>query len=202
MSLPTWVNMPEASFERQHGNRLRPSRFYLNGSLIRALRPVLILSSVDKAVAEKPLTLELALPLPRRLRFYLFGATQHSSERQVGTFRVQLTSGLPAPKPGRYVFDRSEQIRPILIGHAAEPRVFIIWDADLHDAGDGFPFSKGIQAPPDMVWRAAARGTAEGVRQLRTGASEVVVAARPEHLIEALSRRVQLSNSALLNAAG
>lgn len=153
---------------------------------------------MEAAVQKKPMILDLEIPLPRRLRFYVFEATQHSSERQPGTFRVQLTSGLPSNAPNRLVFDRGGQVRPILIGLVIELNVFIIWDAELHDSAGGFPYSKGVQAPPDIVWAALASGLSEGSRRLRSGAMEAIVASRPEYLGAALARRISLSNRSLI----
>ena len=84
-------------------------------------------------------------------------------------------------------FDRTGNIRPVLMGYHPDWRLFILWDADLHDLGDGFPYSKNVQAPPDIVWGALARGLDLGSRRLKKPPiTETIVAARPLYLAEAL----------------
>jgi hypothetical protein len=79
--------------------------------------------------------------------------------------------------------------------------VYILWDAEQQDARGGFPFSKGIQAPPDAVWEALARGMSSGTRQLRSGVTETIIIARPEFLARALVDRVNASNGDLVREA-
>jgi hypothetical protein len=199
-SPPAWLTMSPSEFEDEFRPTQNASSAYLHRVLIRALSG----SSLDRIpedeqLTRKPLVLELAPSLPSRLRFYVYKATQHASERQQGTFKVQLTRGVPANRGSRRLyFDRSGGIRPILVGYHVDLRLFILWDADLHDSGDGFPFSKNVQAPPDVVWRAVARGLATGRRTLkRPAATEEIVVARPLRLAEALELRIRLSNAAL-----
>jgi hypothetical protein len=111
---------------------------------------------------------------------------------------VQLTSGIPHPGSTRLHFDRTCNIRPILAGYHPDWRLLILWDADLHDLGDGFPYSKNVQAPPDIVWGALAHGLARGPRRLKKPPlTETIVAARPRQLAEALELRIRLSNQTL-----
>ncbi|MFC3982709.1 hypothetical protein [Streptosporangium jomthongense] len=150
----------------------------------------------------KPLLLECRIPLPRQLRFYLYSVTQHASERQVDTFKIQLTSGNPVNGESgkRFTFDRTGGIRPILIGYHADLRVFILWDAELHDAQGGFAFSSSCQAPPDLIYSAVTHGLAIAERPLkRLARTEEMLASRPERLIEAIEKRIALSNKSLLD---
>ncbi|MGW2029782.1 hypothetical protein [Streptomyces sp. NPDC001811] len=175
---------------------------YFGKALARALRDHLSVVPTEDALRTKPLLLRLKPPLPLRLRVYIFRATQHISERQEGAFRVQLTTKTnplagDLPKP-RYKFERTDNVRCMLIGYNPELRTFIIWDADLHDA-TGFTYSSGVQAPPGVVFKALAAGIAESKRTLkRSPRAETIIAARPERLAEAIERRVDLSIEALL----
>lgn len=197
---PDWVALDEDEFQDRYRPARNATRSFLHRVLLRALRPSVERWPSDDELQQKPLVVDLAAPLPYRLRFYIYEATQHASERQQGTFKVQLTTGVarPGSDSNRLYFDRTANVRPVLIGYHPDWRLFILWDADLHDLGDGFPFSKNVQAPPDIVWRAVARGLAQGTRRLRRPAvTETIVTARPPHLAEALKLRIRLSNQSL-----
>jgi hypothetical protein len=197
---PAWLTLPEQEFQERYRPARNATSSYLHRALLRALGPTATRVPTDQELSRKPLLLDLVSPLPSRLRCYLYEATQHASERQQGTFKVQLTVGVPHPEvnSGRLYFDRSDSIRPVLMGYHPDWRIFILWDADLHDLGDGFPYSKNVQAPPDVVWGALARGLAQGSRRLRRPpTTEAIVAARPSRLAEALKLRIRLSIQAL-----
>jgi hypothetical protein len=88
------------------------------------------------------------------------------------------------------------------MGYNSDLRAFILWDADLHDAPPGYSFSRGVQAPPGVVFRAVARGMAEEQRHLKDGNRvETIIVARPERLAEAIERRVDLSLASLRGGA-
>ena len=197
---PAWLTLPEDQFQGQYRPAHNATRSYLHRTLLRALGPAAERLPTEDELKQKPLVVALTTPLPSRLRFYVYEATQHASERQQGTFKVQLTSGVTGSGSDstRLYFDRTDNIRPVLVGYHFDWRLFILWDADLHDLSDGFPYSKNVQAPPDIVWSALARGLAQGSRRLKKPAiTETIVAARPLHLAEALELRIRLSNQAL-----
>jgi hypothetical protein len=197
---PNWVALDEDEFQDQYQPAHNATRSFLHRALLRALRASVERWPSDGELQEKPLVVDLVAPLPSRLRFYAYEATQHASERQQGTFKVQLTTGVahPGSDSKRLYFDRTNNIRPILTGYHMDWRLFIVWDADLHDLGDGFPYSKNVQAPPDIVWSALARGLAQGTRRLkRPAVTETIIAARPIYLAEALDLRIRLSNKSL-----
>ncbi|MFJ3586802.1 hypothetical protein ACIPPS_31865 [Streptomyces sp. NPDC090127] len=196
MEHPTWLTMDDEAFEAMPRGASAQSGPYLGQVLARALREHLAVVPGEESLRGKPILLRLRPPLPLRVRLYLFRATQHASERQAGTFRIQLTVGEPVPhsERRRFRFDRSDNVRCLLAGYHAELRTFILWDADMQDAGGGYPWSKGVQAPPSVVFGAVARGIAEEVRQLRRpNRVETIIAARSGHLAEAIERRVSLS---------
>ena len=195
---PAWLTLSEDEFQDEYRPEHNATRNYLHRALLRALGPAVEQLPTDNELKRKPLVVDLMPPLPSRLRFYLYEATQHASERQQGTFKVQLTSGVARAGSARLYFDRTDNVRPMLIGYHPDWRLFILWDADLHDLGDGFPYSKNVQAPPDIVWSALARGFAQGSRRLKRPAiTEMIVAARPLYLAQAVELRIRLSNQVL-----
>ncbi|MGW4683352.1 hypothetical protein ACWEPM_00260 [Streptomyces sp. NPDC004244] len=207
---PSWLTLPEEEFHSGYRPAGNLTSGYLNRVLVRALGAVVEAVPPDSALKQKPLVLNLSLPLPPRLRFYLYQATQHASERQQGTYKVQLTSGVEAstspltgvlPRqsgPRRLYFDRTDGIRPVVMGYHPEWHLFILWDADLHDLGEGFGYSKSIQAPPEIIGKALARGLAQGNRKLQKKPEETIIAARPRRLAEAIKLRIRLSNDAMV----
>lgn len=193
--------MDDETFRSTHPLGARPKPGTLNRLVARSLRPVLAHVPTEPELNSKPVMLSLQLPLPPRLRFYAFLATQHESERQADTYRIQLTSG-DGVGGGRFRFSRAENVRPVLIGYSPGLDVFIIWDADVVDDGGGYTYSQGVQAPPDLVYHATATGITDGTRHVRrAGRRETIVAARRGLLTEALLRRIELSNQALTAAA-
>jgi len=201
LTIPAWARQTDQAFKATYPLGPRPSTIMLNRVLARSLVPLLNQFPTDQQLRDKPLLLELGLPLPPKLRFYIFTATQHESERQVDTYRVQLTAGLQV-STSRYAFSREDGIRPVLLGFEPRLGVFIIWDADVNDANGGFPFSQGVQSPPELVYRAAANGIAEGERTARRAATrELIIAARADKLVVGLLRRIDYSNRALTERA-
>lgn len=200
---PGWLTLPEDEFQERYRPTRNATSGFLHRVLIRALGPGVAALPSDDALTRKPLILDLASPLPPRLRFYVYQATQHPSERQQGTFKIQLSVGVtrdgqPAsPKEKRRWFDRANNIRPIAMGYHPDWNLFIVWDADLHDMNGGFTFSKNVQTPPEIVWAALAKDISHGSRRLRGGLTETIVAARPHRLVEALNLRIDLSNEVM-----
>ncbi|MFG2822618.1 hypothetical protein ACGFX4_24675 [Kitasatospora sp. NPDC048365] len=197
-----WLALDDLAFEAEARSGA-PAGSFLGRVLVRALRDHLTVIPTDTALRAKPLLLKLAPPLPPRLRIYLYAATQHASERQSGTFRIQLSNKdnpVLDTKPQRYTFDRTDGVRCLLLGYNEALHTFILWDADLHDAAPGYPYSKGVQAPPSVVYSAVSRGIAEEKRQLKKpNRSETIIAAQPDRLAEAIERRVDLSIDAITN---
>ncbi|NED75995.1 hypothetical protein [Streptomyces sp. e14] len=200
---PGWLTLPEDEFEERYRPAKNFTSGYLHRVLVRALGSAVDGVPPDEALKRKPLVLDLASPLPPRLRFYVYTATQHPSERQPGTFKIQLSVGVtrdgkPAPpKAKRLWFDRADNIRPIAMGYHPDWNLFILWDADLHDLNGGFGSSKNVQTPPEIVWAALAKDISHGSRRLHGRLTETIVAARPHRLVEALRLRIDLSNEAM-----
>ncbi|MFF4631578.1 hypothetical protein [Streptomyces griseorubiginosus] len=206
---PGWLALPEEEFQERYRPAQNITPGYLHRVLVRALGASVATPPDEEALKHKPLVLDLGSPLPPRLRFYLYQVTQHTSERQQGTYKVQLTSGITdrasgheIPRQGakraRLHFDRAGNIRPILMGYHPEWNLFILWDADLHDLGQGFSYSKSVYAPPELVGKALARGIFQTSRRLHAPATlENIIAVRPRRLPEALKLRIRLSNEAM-----
>jgi hypothetical protein len=193
-----WLTLPPDQFEARHPLTSRPQANQLNRRVARALLQVLRKQPSEQELQDKPIELELHLPLPPVLKFYAFTATQHESERQTDTYKIQLTHVPRFPEGARWKFSREDGIRPILIGFVPSLAVFILWDADFNDAGKGFTYSKSIQAPPGLVYEALANGKAVKSRRVRGMGTEQIVAARYSRLIEGLLMRIEISNCALI----
>jgi len=167
------------------------SASFLHGRLVTALGSALESAPPAAELASKPLSLRLNHPLPAKANFYVYLATDHPSERSLGDYRIQVI--LPAHRDHeRGRFDRTNSAIPFLLGYVPEFDVFVCWDADMHDAGAGIPYSKGVQVHAGTVFAAAAVGMATQVRHIRSqaGASEeVVIAGRSTHLHQILEDR-------------
>lgn len=151
----------------------------------------------DDHLNDKPLSLKFRASagtyLPLTANAYVFQATQHPSERQKGTHRIQLTHVQRGELGTRYYFDRSNEAGILLVGYVSAVDVWILWDADLHDR-EGFAYSRGVQAPPDLVYEAAANGVAEAERVLKGEAvRESMVASTSAHLPRAMNWRFKRS---------
>ncbi len=75
---------------------------------------------------------------------------------------------------------------PILLGYKAEEDLFVLWDAFKQP---DFSFSKNVQVQAKPLLDALHLGIGEAERRLRAG-KETVIAARADHLREALAKRV------------
>lgn len=194
--------MPSDEFEARHPLTSRPLANQLNRRVARALLPALRMQPSEQELQDKPVELTLHLPLPPALRFYAFTATQHEAERQTDTYKIQLTHVPRFPEGARWKFSRDAGVRPILIGFVPSLAVFILWDANVNDAGEGFTYSKSVQAPPGLVYEALANGKAVRSRRVRGVGTEEIVAVRHSRLVEGLLTRIELSNRALIGGLG
>jgi hypothetical protein len=144
-------------------------------------------------LSEKPLLLDLTLPLPPRVRLYLFNCTHPSGGRSLGEHKIQVAfPGQGRDERGN--FDDSDGRMVFLAGYQAELDVFILWDSGLYR---NIPFSRNVQVAPETVYRAVCGKVAEQTRTLRaTGfgvVQEVIVAVRSRDLAKALLRRQALT---------
>lgn len=145
----------------------------------------------------KPLELDLAPPLPGRVRVYLFNATRPPGGRPLGEHKVQLI----VPGQGRGVrgtFDHSEGRIVLLAGYAAEEDVFILWDGGLYS---DFAWSRNVQVKAETIIEASAGKLSVQERRLRPAdgpaVTETLLAAPPSLLADAIVRRIELTRQRL-----
>ncbi len=131
------------------------------------------------------LVVELYPPLPRRVRVYIYNATNPSGGRSTPEHKIQLILA-DQGRGQRANFDRSEVDFVLLCGYVPEQDVFVFWDASLHR---DFAYSKNLQVRSENVAGAAAAGvTVRQERSLRTDPETVLCA--PRRLVtEAIAER-------------
>jgi hypothetical protein len=135
-------------------------------------------------VAAKPLDVDLALPLPQRLRVYLYSLVVGGKSRP-GEFKAVLR--VPGQVVGEYgTFDHSGDRLAVLAAYREDLDVFVLWDASLHER---FKHGGNMQVKDTVVESAAATGWAEQRRPLRSGITEIVFACRSKSLPRAISAR-------------
>ena len=139
-------------------------------------------------VERKPLELDLAAPLPARVRVYAYTLTDPPGGRPAGEFKIQIIA--PGQQKGqRTSFDASEGRFVVLAGYHPGTRVFVLWDALLYP---DFPHSRNVQVTDATVFGALAGVVSRQERQLKTG-DEVVLAAQAPQLAAALRERFALA---------
>jgi excisionase family DNA binding protein len=146
----------------------------------------------------KPFELDLAPPLPHRVRIYMYNATRPPGGRPLGEHKIQLI--VPGKGRGeRASFDNGDGRIVLLIGYAADEDVFVLWDAGLYS---DFAWSRNVQVKAETIIEASAGKLATQERQLRpaTGKAtvETVLAVKSRRLAEAIVRRMELTRGRLL----
>lgn len=132
----------------------------------------------------KPLEVDLALPLPQRLRLYLYSLVVGGKSRP-GEFKAVLR--VPGQLVGEYAtFDHSGSRLAVLAAYRQDMDVFVLWDASLHER---FKHGGNVQVRDTVIQQAAATGWAEQRRPLRSGVTEVVFACRSKTLSQAVATR-------------
>ena len=133
----------------------------------------------------KPLSLDLALPLPPHLRLYLYSLVVGGKSRP-GEFKAVLR--VPGQVVGEYgTFDHSGDRLAVLAAYREDLDVFVLWDASLHER---FKHGGNMQVKDTVVAHAAATGWAEQRRPLRSGITEIVFACRSSSLPRAIADRI------------
>jgi excisionase family DNA binding protein len=158
-------------------------------------------SSVAKVHSQmnaKPFEIDLAPPLPHRVRIYMYNATRPPGGRPLGEHKIQLI--VPGKGRGeRASFDNGDGRIVLLMGYAADEDVFILWDAGLYS---DFAWSRNVQVKAETIIEASAGKLATQERQLRpaTGKAtvETVLAVKSRRLAEAITRRMELTRERLL----
>jgi len=174
----------------------RLSQAAMHDRVVDALGPERVLD--HSSLEQKPFELDLASPLPQRVRMYLFNATRPPGGRPLGEHKVQLI----VPGQGRGVrgnFDRSDGRIALFAGYSAEEDVFILWDAGLYS---DFAWSRNVQVKVETIIQASAGKIATQERRLRPhsgpAVTETLVAARADHLEAAILKRIELTRERML----
>jgi hypothetical protein len=155
----------------------------LNQAFLRPLRESVIRHS---QLPEKPLTVDLALPKPPRLRVYIYSLVGGAGERGRREYKVVLR--VPGQRKGGYQsFDHSDHRVALVIGYRTDLDVFVLWDASLHPY---FTSGGNIQVKDTTVHAAAATGRAKQLRLLSSGVNEVVIACQSWNLAQAIDDRI------------
>lgn len=158
----------------------------------------LFLDGLDENVAshsdvnEYPLIVTLCAPLSLKLRVYLFNCTNPPGGRAVDEYKIQIL--FPGQKRGeRGKVDYSGGCLPLLSAYVPEGKngVFIFWDADMHE---DFSYSANMQVKSDVIIQALCTDVAEITRKN----DEIILAARPEHVYEAILRRLQIRRTNII----
>ncbi|HEV7565818.1 MAG TPA: hypothetical protein VGO31_07640 [Microbacteriaceae bacterium] len=134
----------------------------------------------------KPLEVDLALPLPPRLRVYAYSLVGGAGTVRPTEFKVVLR--VPGQPVGEYgSFDHSGGRVAIVLGYRRDLEVFVLWDASLHGR---FKNGGNVQVKNETVYTAVAMGSSTQVRSLADGVKELVIAVRSTRLPQALGLRV------------
>lgn len=160
----------------------------------------LFISALDGGVASvsdlesKPLLADLCLPLPMRIRLYMFNITHPPGGRTPGEHKIQLI--VPGQERGQTgQFDQSNGRLVVLAGYSEDSDVFVLWDAGLYPE---FSYSRNVQVNPETVYAAASGRLVTQDRRLRGQGIEKVIAAPPQKLKDALQLRAQLTIARLV----
>lgn len=186
----------EAAAVRTDGSWERLPHAELQQRLLSALASAVL--RVHSAIDAKPFEIDLAPPLPHRVRIYMYNATRPPGGRPLGEHKIQLM--VPGKGRGeRASFDHGDGRIVLLIGYAAEEDVFILWDAGLYS---DFAWSRNVQVKAETIIEASAGKLATQDRQLRptTGKPtvETVVAVKSRRLGEGIVRRMELTRERML----
>lgn len=142
-----------------------------------------------------PVLIDLKRPFPLRLRVYLFNCTNPPGGRSFNEFKIQII--LPGQKPRcRASLDYSDGRMPILAAYASldndiQNGVFVVWDAHKHNE---FSYSSNMQVKFETIVEAMCVMVAESSRNN----AEIVLAARPKYLLNAIKRRVAITHDTLM----
>jgi restriction-modification system family protein len=137
-------------------------------------------------LASKPLDLDLQLPLPPRLRVYLYNLVGGFGTKRPFEYKAVLrVRGQAVGQYGSFAHARDRMT--LLVAYRYDLDVFILWDAMMHAR---FKNGGNIQVRTSTVLEAAARGQATQVRSLSNGSDELVIACQSWNLVQSLEERV------------
>lgn len=155
------------------------------------LRPLASVVRWHSPLAEKPLSVDLALPLPPRLRVYMYSLIGGVGTVRPNEYKASLR--LPGQPTNQYdSFDHSDDRFALVVAYRLDLDVFVFWDVSLHPR---FTNGTNIQVRDTTVHTAAALGWAEQVRSLRNKSPEMVIACQSSSLTKAIDERISFTGS-------
>jgi excisionase family DNA binding protein len=174
----------------------RVTQAEMHKRLVKALGATNVRSHSDWEA--KPFEMDLAPPLPQRVRVYMYNATRPPGGRPLGEHKVQLI--VPGQRRDqRGSFDNTDGRIVLLMGYSAEEDVFVLWDAGLYP---DFAWSRNVQVKAETIIQASAGRLATQDRQLRPPSGkpskETVLAVKPRGLVDAVIKRMDLTRERLL----
>lgn len=163
----------------------RPTSAIVTDLNMAFLRPLGSAVMWHSSTVEKPLTVDLALPNPPRLRVYMYTLVGGSPMRPNEFKAVLRVPGQPVGVYGS--FDHSDDRLALLVAYRADLDVFVLWDASLHPR---FKNGGNIQVRGTTVHAAASSGRSDQRRPLSSGITEIVIACQSWTLLAAINDRV------------
>lgn len=134
-----------------------------------------------------PLLVDLKPPFPLRLRVYLFNCTNPPGGRALDEYKIQII--LPGQSRGsRASLDYSDGRMPLLAAYVCfadevTDGVFVLWDSFKHE---DFSYSANMQVKSETIIKALCSPLSISKRNN----NEVVIAARPRYLLDAIRHRI------------
>lgn len=165
---------------------LRLSISSLHNAFINAIESY-VLNSGD--VEKKPLVLDLASPLPTRIRLYIYNLTHPPGGRSAKECKIQLI--LPGQETHiKGNFDISDGRFVLLCGYDFKMEVFVLWDSEVYK---DFAYSRNVQIKFDAVCTALTGNIGQQERLLANGVKEIVLTCQSSKLYDAIRMRWKLS---------
>ena len=147
-------------------------------------------------MGEKPLLIKMSAPYNMRLKVYLYNCTNPPGARQAGECKSQIiVPGQQRGERGKIVEEPG--VITLLMGLASitddiEDGVFVIWELKKHME---FAYSANVQVSLKAILRAYSD---QLFSMKKRGNGEWIVVSRPNRLLEAIQRRVDLDIELLL----
>jgi hypothetical protein len=171
----------------------RLSSYELNQAFVAALGDHVVHVDDFRAAA---LTLELAPPLPKELRVYLFNATNPPGGRQTPEHKIQLIApGQHPGEPGNFDFSDGRSV--VVAGKVEDQEIFVLWDASLYR---DFGYSANVQVRTATIEQADTNhAIATQSRRTQLG-DETVIVAPSALLADATMLRAELAGQPYVKA--
>lgn len=141
-----------------------------------------------------PLLMDISIPYKVQVRVYIYNCTNPPGGRALGEYKIQpMIKG--HQNGDKCHFDFSESRIPLVVGYAqilggVDDGVFILWDAYKHDE---FSFSANFQVKAQVIVDALSSPVAQG----KKNNGETILAARSNHLLRAITKRIEDSYSSI-----